>query len=137
MMKAALSKFARGTGYADSGRQLRTCPVVIAGKDHQRTILEESQQRAIGRGTQGPLPVIRRLIRRPGLSREPLNGLKKGAQGDIDDHFAPSAELEVFPQSGEKGVSGCFYLISSGENVIKGEGAANIGVNPGHHARIA
>src|ERR1700677_4043213 len=111
--------------------------MVIPGENHQRTVLEKSQKRTIGGGTQSPFPVIRRLIRRSGLSWEPLNGFKQGAQGDIDDHFAPSAELEVFPQGGEKGVSGCFYLISSRKNVIKGEGAADIGVNPGNHARIA
>ena len=71
-------------------------------KDHQRTILEQAQQRTIARGTQGPLPVVTWLIRRPGLSREPLDGLKEGAQGEIDDHFAAGTKRRSSRNVGRK-----------------------------------
>ena len=33
-------------------------------------------------------------------------------------------------------VAGCLYLVGSGENVIEGESAADVGIDPGNHGGI-
>ena len=96
---AALAEYACLPGGHQAGLQPAMRPGTV-GDDHQRTVLQPAQQRAIGGRTQRPRPVVLLRIAGARFGRQPLHHLVQGIQGQVDNGVG--ADANVFPERGQK-----------------------------------
>ena len=92
--------------------QLRRRPVPVRHQ-HQRAILQQTQQRPIRREPQRPCPVVFRLIGRSRPRRQPAERLIESIKREIHHQLGPTHHTQVLPQRGQEQRTRSLNLVDS------------------------
>ena len=95
-------------------------------------ILQYAQDRPVGVGTKGPLPIVVGLVGLATLRGEPGRRIKQGRKREIDDGGGAGMQLQVAVRGGEqKGLAGAHGVTARGQ-VGDGVAAMLIGKGGGY-----
>src|SRR5262249_40212833 len=80
-------------------------------------LISDAQNRAVGGGTQRPMPVIR-IGGGCATRRKRLHGAGDGVQGNVDQNACPRSQADIFPQRRHERGSAYPNLVSARRKIL-------------------